>query len=323
MCYNINNSNRGGTPDMLVSASRRTDIPAFYSEWFLNRVREGYALVRNPFNPKAVSRIELTSELVDGILFWSKNPEPILPKLKELDGFAPYYFQFTLTGYRQEVEPFKTNDVTRTFIRLSDMIGANRVIWRYDPIFLSPEYTKEFHLREFERLCKALAGRTNSVTISFIVRYRSILSRLRTLNLAPITDADKSELAERFVIIASEHGIKVNSCAEETDLSQFGVGKAKCMDESVLESVGGVRLSVPKDKTQRVGCNCSESVDLGEYSTCRNYCVYCYANHNSRSIALSEAISSPDSPLIVGRLAPDDKVTLRRCVSYADAQMRM
>jgi Domain of unknown function (DUF1848). len=159
---------------MIISASRRTDIPAFYSEWFLNRIKAGFLIVRNPMNPKQLSRIVLTPDVVDCIVFWTKNPTPMLPKLDELKDYN-YYFQFTLTGYGQDIErnlPSKKDVLIPAFLELSEKIGAHRVIWRYDPILINSKYSEEYHVSAFKQIAEALNGHTEKCVFSFVDRYR-------------------------------------------------------------------------------------------------------------------------------------------------------
>ena len=160
---------------MIISASRRTDIPTYYSEWFFNRIEEGYALVRNPMNAHQISKISLRPDVVDGIVFWTKNPTPMMTKLDRLKDYT-YYFQFTLNAYGQDVEasiPSKNNVIIPAFQKLSDMIGPEKVIWRYDPIFLNETYTFEYHIHYFEELAKRLSPYTKKCTISFLDFYRN------------------------------------------------------------------------------------------------------------------------------------------------------
>ena len=159
---------------MIISASRRTDVPMYYADWLFNRIRAGYAYVRNPVNPRQVSRVSLEPEAVDGIVFWTKNPAPMLDRLDALKEYM-YYFQFTLTSYGQDVErhiPHKGKGVIPAFQRLSDSIGPQRVIWRYDPIFLSPVYPLEYHIRWFEILARKLVPYTRKCIVSFLDFYR-------------------------------------------------------------------------------------------------------------------------------------------------------
>ena len=155
---------------MILSVSRRTDIPNYYSEWFVNRIKEGYLYVRNPMNAHQISKIDISPQVVDCIVFWTKNPKNMMSRLSELKGYN-YYFQFTITGYGKDVEPNipdKRTEIIPVFQELSRQIGKEAVIWRCDPIFLSEKYTKEYHLKAFEEIATKLRGYTDKVIISFV-----------------------------------------------------------------------------------------------------------------------------------------------------------
>ena len=264
---------------MIISASRRTDIPACHFDWFLDRLRDGYVQVPNPMNPSQVSRIDLSPQAVDGIVFWTKNPLPLLDKLSALDGYA-YYFQFTLTSYGSDVErnlPRKSTVLVPAFQRLSGQIGPERVIWRYDPIFLSAVYTEDYHLRYFEALAKRLAPYTRKCTISFLDYYRGTAKRMACLSMSEFPAQRQERLAGKLAEIAHSYGLQIDTCAEAMDLSRYGIGHARCVDGQLFEQLLGRPLNVKQAKGQRPACGCAESRDIGSYDTCRNGCLYCYA----------------------------------------------
>jgi hypothetical protein len=261
---------------MIISASRRTDIPAFFSEWFYNRIQEGYVLVQNPMNPHQVRNVDLTPDSVDCIVFWTKNPEPMLERLMELKDF-PFYFQFTLNSYGEDVEE-NVPDAINAFQRLSDKIGRERVIWRYDPILINPLYTESFHLESFERTASRLSDFTETCTISFLDHYRKIQKRMKQLEVQELSAGEKRRLAEQLVKIASAYGLKLETCAEDIELEDLGISHGKCIDDRLITRMTRCPLSVPKDKNQRLECGCVSSVDIGSYNTCRHGCKYCYAN---------------------------------------------
>ena len=160
---------------MIISASRRTDIPTYYSEWFLNRIKDGFVYVRNPMNVHQISKISLSPDVVDGIVFWTKNPVPMLDKLYNLQDYA-YYFQFTVNSYGKDIEaniPSKNDIIVPAFRELSRIIGAEKVIWRYDPIMLTSKYTIDYHVNYFNELAKRLSGYTHKCVISFVDFYRN------------------------------------------------------------------------------------------------------------------------------------------------------
>lgn len=247
---------------MIVSASRRTDIPAFFSDWFYNRVGKGFVLLRNPYNPRQIGRVTLTPDKVDGFVFWTKNAAPMLPRIGELEGFK-YYFQFTITAYGRDVER-NLPDKNEVIIPAFKQIGADKVIWRYDPIFINERYTWDYHVRAFTKLCEKLEGYTHKAVMSFVDEYITV--NLAPLGIKQLLPEQEKALAQQIFEIAAKHGIELTSCNED-----LGIPHSCCVDGRMF----GVRK--PKDKNQRGLCECVESVDIGTYSTCSHGCTYCYA----------------------------------------------
>lgn len=308
---------------MILSVSRRTDIPNYYSEWFLNRIREGFLYVRNPMNPRQISRIDLSPETTDCIVFWTKNPAPMLDRLEELKDYA-YYFQFTLTGYGRDVEPNlpdKRKVLIPVFRALSEKIGKEKVIWRYDPIFVNSRYTLEYHRKAFEEIADSLAGYTEKAVISFVDFYARTERSLREFDVRKLTEEEMVELAARMAETASRYGMTAESCAEQTDFQKAGVPHGSCIDRRLIEKITGCRISAGKDKGQRPACGCLESVEVGAYDTCLNGCKYCYANENNRIVKEKVRFYQPDSPLLCGTPGPEDKITVRKMKSLKDAQI--
>lgn len=249
---------------MIVSASRRTDIPALFSEWFYNRVGKGFVLLRNPYNPRQVGRVTLTPDKVDGFVFWTKNAAPMLPRIHELDAFK-YYFQYTITPYGRDIEK-NIPDKQEVTIPAFKKIGSDKAVWRYDPIFINARYTWDYHIRAFTKIAEELEGYTSKAVMSFVDSYRTV--DLRPLGITPLTSEQKRELAQQLSEIAAAHGIKLSACAED-----LGIARSCCIDGKMFG------VNKPKDRNQRSLCGCAESVDIGSYSTCSNGCAYCYANH--------------------------------------------
>ncbi len=310
---------------MIISASRRTDIPSYYSEWFFKRLKDGYAYVRNPMNPHRISEVSLSPDVVDGIVFWTKNPTPMLSHLDELRDYT-YYFQFTLTPYGTDVEkniPSKNDIIILTFQKLSSLIGKERVVWRYDPILLNDKYTLQYHMKYFRILCDRLADYTEKCTISFLDLYKNIQRSISPLGICPPTSQQAEELAGCFSEIAKEYGIYIDTCTEDIELSKYGVGHASCIDRRRLERIGTYKLNVEKDKNQRAACGCITSIDLGAYNTCRNGCVYCYANFNQSLVGRCCGKHDPSSPLLYGEVSADDIIKPREMKSFRDGQMNL
>ena len=311
-----------GESPMILSASRRTDIPAYYSDWFCRRVRAGYLCVRNPMNAHQVSRVSLDPAVVDCIVFWTKNPAPMLERLEELAAYQ-YYFQVTLTGYGRDVEgnvPDKHEVLLPAFKQLASTIGPERVIWRYDPILFNERYTPEYHLRAVRSIARELEGRTEKCVISFVDTYAKNRKNMERLHTRELPQAELEEFAGRLASITREHGMVTASCAEKIDLAACGIEHNACIDGALIERLLGCKLAVKKDPSQRIECGCMASVEVGAYNTCRHACTYCYANHNADAVARSCAAYDPDSPILCGTIAPDDKVTDRKMVSLIERQ---
>ena len=308
---------------MILSVSRRTDIPAYFSDWFFRRLEEGYVLVRNPRNPHQVSRVELNPSVVDGIVFWTKNPLPMLDNLDRLQEYA-YYVQFTLTPYGQDIEPgvpSKGKVVIPVFQRLSEVVGPHRVIWRYDPILLSPKYTLEYHIRYFEELAKRLSLYTEKCVISFLDQYRKIQRNMEAFHLQVPTLESQDTLAKVFSQIAHSYGLQIETCAEGIDLESYGIQHSRCVDDRLFSRLLGRPLLAEKDRNQRQECGCAESIDIGVYNTCRNGCRYCYANFSPATVAANWTKCDPSSPLLLGQLGPEDKVVFRKTQSLLSDQL--
>lgn len=308
---------------MILSISRRTDIPNYYCDWFFNRLKEGFVYVKNPFNAGRISRIPLNPALVDCMVFWTKNPAPMLERLGELKSYE-YYVQFTLTGYGRDVEPGlpdKRRELIPTFKRLSEIIGPKRVIWRYDPIFINERYTADYHIRAMGEISRALEGMTERVVISFLDPYARIKKWMDRAGAAPPDRETAERLAEQMAGIAGSRGMRIETCGEAGDFERFGIRHGSCIDGQLIGELWGSPLAVKKDKNQRAECGCAESVDIGAYHTCRNGCAYCYAG--GAPMGSGAAGWSAASPLLGGTVYPDDKITAYKAVSWRDSQMRL
>jgi len=293
---------------MIISASRRTDIPAFYHEWFMNRIRAGFLLTRNPFNYNQIGRVSLLPEDVDAIVFWTRNPSQLFGDLDELTdrGFR-YYFQYTITGYPRTLEshtlnPYKALSV---FKRLSDKIGKEKVIWRYDPILLSNILPIDEHLRLFEKIAAELSGYTNRVVISFADLYEKVarnLGKVEELSYQDICSNKNmvSDISRGLASIAKNKKIEIYSCSEEIDLSSYGIQHGKCIDDKLINDVFDVDLNVSKDPGQREACGCVKSIDIGAYNSCLHGCKYCYATHNESLAKTNYKKHNPLSPFLLG-----------------------
>lgn len=261
---------------MIISASRRTDIPAFFSDWFYDRINEGYVMVRNPFNWQQTRRVNLSRSDVDCLVFWTKNPGPMLARLDEIKTY-PYYFLFTLNGYDKLIEkslPPRTILID-TFIRLAKRLGKQRVIWRYDPVLLTSHCDLNYHINNFTDLARKLSGYTEKCIFSFLEPYPKVRKRLNSLGVQLPNDQEKEYIAGCLAQIARDYGIVLQSCA--ANYQEIGIAPARCIDPELICSISGKTPESKKDKYQRKSCGCVSSVDIGVYNTCQHECVYCYA----------------------------------------------
>lgn len=308
---------------MILSASRRTDIPNYYSDWFYNRIKEGFLYVRNPMNVHQISKVNLSPEVVDCIVFWTKNPEPMMPRLDELSAYK-YYFQFTLTGYGKDIEcnvPHKKKNMISVFQKLSKQIGSKNVIWRYDPILFNKIYTPEYHLKAFEQIATALNGYTRKCVISFVDVYAKNKKNMELLDTYKPNETDLIIFLKKLVDIAQKNGIVVTSCAESIDLSICGIEHNCCIDKNLIEDIIGCKIHVQKDKSQRLECGCMESIEVGTYNTCKNDCKYCYANYSKDSVIKNYNVYDSKSPLLCGKINIEDRVTEKKVKSFKEKQI--
>ena len=308
---------------MIISASRRTDIPAFYSQWFMNRLQAGFVYVSNPYNANRLVKVKLAPDVVDCIVFWTKNPQAMLSQLDRIDALGyNYYFQFTLTPYNQMIEtclPGKSK-IIETFKRLSNKIGKYRVIWRYDPILLNTELSFDYHFSMFHQLCEILADYTEQCIFSFVNLYGKIQKQLQGLGVSVIGNTAMQTLARGFADIAKEHKLKLATCSETIDLSIYGITHASCISQAVVEQIIGCPLSVKKDNNQRLSCGCIESVDIGAYDSCSHGCIYCYARRNETMVHNNIGKHDSKSPLLLGYPRGDERVTDRAGKSFKSVQ---
>ncbi|MGD9503735.1 MAG: DUF1848 domain-containing protein [Syntrophobacteraceae bacterium] len=297
---------------MIISASRRTDIPAFFGDWFMNRIKAGWFDRINPFNPRQIKRVSLAPEEVEAIVFWTKNPGTFLNHLEALEsqGYR-FYFQFTLNDYPPVLEPRLPNLSRRIeiFRSLSRRIGPEKVLWRYDPIVISSVTSIEYHKERVNRLAEALGGYTTKLTLSFLTFYGKVRKRLDKLErCGRITFArenpdelspERLELLSDIRQAASDAGMQVFTCASKMDLTSLGIERGACVDGKLIQRVFQLDGEFPKDPHQRKECLCAQSVDMGAYNTCRCGCAYCYANLDERSVAINLARHDVRGPSLI------------------------
>ncbi len=310
---------------MIISVSRRTDIPAFYSDWFFQRLKEGFCYVPNPRNPLQIAKIPLNQEFTDAFIFWTKNPYPMLKKLSVLNEY-PYYFHYTITSYTHDIErnlPRKRYLVD-TFIKLSNSIGKDRVIWRYDPILLNEHYTIEYHIKYFEILCKNLAPYTTKVIISFLSLYRKNQNRCNNVKAYTPSPKEQVLLIKTLHSICSAYSIILEICAGGTmKIENFNINPASCIDIKLINSLRKEPIIVEKDKGQREGCGCVKSFDIGMYNSCFNGCIYCYAAFKDEYLENNKNKHNPNSPLLLGNIPEKAVITEKSINTIFDNQLSL
>ncbi len=293
---------------MILNVSGRTDIVGFYTEWFMNRYKEGFVDVRNPFNPKMVSRIKF--ENVDLILFCTKNPIPILDRLKEID--KPILFHVTLTPYKEDIEPNVPNkkDIIEAIKKLSEIIGKDKLTIRYDPIFLSDKYNLEYHVKAFDKVCNLLDGYVNKILVSFIDNYKNVRKNEKTLNFREFTEKDYETIGRSFSNSAKKHNMIVHTCFEDRNLLEYGFAKGECLShELAFKLTGKTYKNWTARKEQK--CNCVQMVDIGVYNSCKHFCKYCYANFDERQVNNNYIKHNKNSSLLIGNLNNGDIIKER------------
>ena len=293
---------------MILNVSSRTDIVAFYSEWFMNRYREGYVDVRNPFNPTIVSRIYF--EHVDAILFCTKNPIPILKDLEKIK--QPTLFHITITPYHSDIEPNVPDkkEVIETVKRISSMIGKDHVTVRYDPIFISHKYSVEYHKKTFDKLCSLLNGYVSRIIVSFIDDYKNVRKNKAILDLIPFTKNTYREIGMSFSKSAHHNHMTVQTCFEEENLVEYGFIKGECLSHELVYQLTGKSYKNWRNRKEKK-CNCVEMVDIGVYNSCVHKCVYCYANYDEKQVMRNVKNHHPTSSLLIGELQEDDVIKIR------------
>lgn len=305
---------------MILQTGMRTDLPAFYSKWFMNRVREGFVLVRNPYNELSVTKYRLSPDVVDLIGFCTKNPAPMLPYMEELHQYGQYWF-VTITPYGEEIEENvpDRNQVMQDFIRLSKIVGIPSIGWRYDPILINETYTVETHIREFEKMAETLSGYTDTCIISFVDLYQKVLKNYPEVK--SVGSADRITIGKEFANIGKKYGITIKACGEGKDLGPYGVDCSGCMTIETYEKALGTKLMIPSKRPLRNECACLLGNDIGQYNTCAHFCKYCYANYSRELVIQNMKKHDEDSPFLIGGSTQWDVIHEAEQKSYIDNQL--
>ncbi len=293
---------------VIICASRRTDIPAFHSEWLMNRLRAGYALVRNPIRKDVVYKVDLSPKNVDLLLLMTKDPRPMVPHMDELLSYdIKCGFQVSITPYGRDIEPGVKDKagIAEAFRVISERIRKENMIWRYDPVILNGRFDINYHKRKFEVICRELSGYTERCIFSFV----DIHDKLKHLHddgiIRNVPEDEARGLGEVLAPIAYDHNIQLNICCSEYDLSDIGIFSRGCIDKDHMRSIG-----VPFEEMStplREGCRCVRNIDIGEYDTCDHDCIYCYANRNTTGSRKSR-VYDPENELLYGSVNGSDRI---------------
>lgn len=294
---------------MILFVSGRTDIPAFYSNWFINRVKAGFVDVRNPFNQNLVSRINFSD--VDLIMFCSKNPLPMIDKLKMLK--VPVLFHVTITPYSKDVEPNIPDKrlIIEGVKKLSLVLGIDNVVVRYDPIFLSDKYNVDYHIRAFDKLCKNLNGYVNKIIVSFMDEYKNVRINKDILKYRTFTREDYKKIGEAFSKSAMDNGMSVQTCFEDNDLTEYGFVKGECLSHELAYILTGKKFKSSNVRKEKK-CECVQMVDIGDYNSCMHMCKYCYANYDEKAVSSNFERHDDNSSLLIGSIQSDDVIKVRK-----------
>lgn len=294
---------------MILFVSGRTDIPAFYSNWFINRVKAGFVDVRNPFNQNLVSRIYFSD--VDLIMFCSKNPLPMINKLDILN--VPVLFHVTITSYGKDVEPNIPDKrlIIEGVKKLSLVLGIDNVVVRYDPIFLSDKYNVDYHIKAFDKLCKNLNGYVNKIIVSFMDEYKNVRNNKNILKYRAFTREDYKKIGEAFSKSAMDNGMSVQTCFEDEDLTQYGFVKGECLSHELAYILTGKKFKSSNVRKEKK-CECVQMVDIGDYNSCMHMCKYCYANYDEKMVSSNFKRHDDNSSLLIGSIQSDDVIKVRK-----------
>lgn len=310
---------------MIINTGLRTDIPAFFADWFINRIKAGYVCVRNPYNRNQVTEYLLNPDVVDLLVFCSKNPIPLVTLLKSSDVLHPFrqFWFVTITPYESEIEPNMPDKqlVIESFKELSCKLGINSVCWRYDPIFVNEKYTVDFHISAFRKMSEQLSGFTGTCVISFIDLYKKVQKNFSSAT--EVSTTEQEIICKEFVKIGKRYNISVKTCGESRSLAEFGADVSGCMTKEVFEKAAGCRLDIPKMRQNRKECACILTADIGEYNTCSHFCKYCYANYDRQSVIRNNKFHDKNSAFLIGTSEPQDIITQAKQISWRVLQKEL
>lgn len=326
---------------MILNTGLRTDIPAYFSKWFLNRIREGYVLVRNPYNPLQVTRYRLDPRVIDLLVFTTKNPAPLLPHLDELMKYRMYWF-VTMNPYGKALEPNVPDwtQTVRSIEILSGKLGKEAVVWRYSPIIVNEQYPVSWHIERFAEMAAAMKGKVSACMIGFLDLYEKTKRNFPEGRAA--TWQEKAAIGEAFSTIAKENDLRLMACYEDQDLKKFGIDVSGCMTHHALEHIGDFKLTIPKAEQtmpKKLGSSaaldekeakawqkehgCILGRDIGAYNTCPHGCRYCYANYDARTVRNNLRAHDPNSPYLIGGPVEGEVIHEAKQSSWINPQLSL
>lgn len=294
---------------MIVNVGGRTDIVNYYSEWLMNRIKEGFAYSRNPLFPNNVSKISLNPKDVDCLMFCSKNYKPMLKYMKEINEKYRIICHYTITAYDRDVEPYvpSIDESIKTLIELSKIVGKEKILWRYDPILLTKKYTVEKHLETFEYMAKQIAPYVQRAIFSFVEMYKKLDYNMP--EIIPFKEEYKIKILEGIGKISKKYNLYIQTCGTDENYEQYGIHVSGCTTPEILEQANNVKYKNVKAKPMRKGCHCIPSIDIGAYDTCLNGCKYCYANKRPELARENVKLHDKNSPLLLENIKETDKIT--------------
>ena len=304
--------------NMIINVGGRTDIVNYYTPWLLNRLSEGYAYSRNPFARENVYKLSLKPEDVDCLLFCSKNYQPILKHIGDIDEKYNILCNYTITAYGKDIEPKvpSINQSIKTLKRLSDIVGVNKILWRYDPILLTEKYTVEKHLETFEYLAEKISPLVYRCIFSFVDMYKKVEENMP--EIIPFTDEDKVKLLKGIGEISKKYNLYTQTCATNENYEKYGIHAAGCTTREILEQAHNVVYKNVKGTGIRENCQCIPSRDIGAYNSCLSECKYCYANRKPDIPKKVIKMHDEKSPLLLGQLKENDRLIGTKIISYIE-----
>ncbi len=306
---------------MILSCGERTDIVQYYTPWLLNRLKMGYVDVRNPFYTSRVNRYPINPDIIDTILFCSKNYQPILPHMKSIMNQYPVYCFYTITAYGTDIEPNvpTIKNSIETLKQLSAIVGRERLTWRYDPVMIYGPYTSELHMRYFTRMAELISPYAHRCIFSFVLMYKKLAVTFPDLH--PVSPEDQKILLSHFGATAKKFGIEIQTCGDPRDLTAYGIQRSGCTTVDLLNRANHLNLKHIPLHNQRpgTGCQCVDQRAIGAYDTCMNGCRYCYATSSVQRVKENIKNHDPNSSLLIGHLRPEDELVISNPKSFRSA----